>query len=832
MTATDQTMDTEGLTRTRIWFDREKWETFDFQRQAWDAWQAGKSGLIHSPTGSGKTLAAWLGPVQQAINQAADSSSTPETDPALKVLWITPLRALANDTRNHLEYAAKALDTDITVSIRTGDTPSSQRVKQKNRPPFALVTTPESLSVMLSYPGSDIGLGQLHTVVVDEWHELLGSKRGVQLQLCLARLRRLNPTMRTWGVSATLANVSDAMHTLLGPDREGTLIRGLAPKAIEIDAVLPKDTAQFKWSGHLGLQLANDVIDIIEKADTSLVFTNTRSQAELWFQALLVARPDWLDTIALHHGSLDRKLRETIETRLRNGELTCVVCTSSLDLGVDFSPVDQVLQIGSPKGVARLLQRAGRSGHRPGAVSRIVCVPSNAFELVEIAAVRRALSENRIEAREPPRRSLDVLCQHLVTIAMGTGFQYDEMRDEVRDTHAYSELTNTEWQWVIDFITRGGQALNGYPQYHKVLEVAGIHRVMNREVAARHRMSIGTIASDAQMTIAFSGGRRLGSTEESFIAKLKPGSTFQFAGRQLELVRTKEMTAYVRIARRKSRNIPRWWGTQLPLSTELADTVLDTLDLWQKGQFDTPELTAVAPLLGMQANWSLLPGPDDFLIEYIETPDGYSLYCYPFAGRLAHEGLAMLIAMRLSRTQSITFTLQINDYGFELQSPDRLDVSVELLKPVFTLDNLLDDILESINAAEIAKRRFRDIARIAGLVFDGFPGRPKTARQVQASSGLIFDVLVNYDKDNLLLEQSRREVLEQQLEFTRIMTSLQRLENKRWQLTRPARLTPLAFPLWAESLQSQTVTSESFQQRVEKMLGTLEQATVEHTTPS
>lgn len=807
----------QAVKRTEAWYAENDWTVFDFQRQAWQAWHAGESGLIHSPTGSGKTLAAWLGPLQAAL-------SDDTADDGLKVLWITPLRALANDTRNSLEAACVALDLDLEVDIRTGDTSSSRRTKQREKPPFALVTTPESLSVMLSYPGAEIGLAGVHTIIVDEWHELLGSKRGVQLQLCIARMKRLCHGLRLWGVSATLSNIEQAMLALLGPGRTGTLIRGLVPRHIQIDSVLPENSERFKWSGHLGLQLVNPVIAAIESAGTTLLFTNTRSQAELWFQGLLEARPDWLHVLALHHGSLDRQLRSEIEDQLRNAQLRCVVCTSSLDLGVDFSPVDQVLQVGSPKGIARLLQRAGRSGHRPGATSRILCVPTNALELVEIAAVRRALEAGKIEGRDPPRRSLDVLSQHLVTIALGSGFVEEDMLKEVRDTHCFEALTDNEWQWVMDFITRGGQALQGYPQYHKVLKVGGLYRVMNREIQSRHRMSIGTITSDTQMSVAFQGGRRLGFIEENFIAKLKPGDTFQFAGRHLELMRIRDMSAYVRKATRKSGSIPRWWGTRLPLSSELADSVLQTLSQWQAGLVTTPELECIRDILLLQQQWSYLPGPDDFLFEFIDTDEGYSLFCYPFAGRLAHEGLAMVIAARLTAQSPSTYTLQINDYGFELQSPEPIVLEMTRLQALFTPDNLVDDILDAINAGEITKRTFRDIARISGLVFDGYPGRTKSARQVQSSSGLIYDVLVNHDEQNLLLDQARREVLEQQLEIRRLQDTLVSLQTKQWRLQYPDRLTPLSFPLWAESINSQTLSSMNFQQRIVSMLGNLEQA--------
>lgn len=807
----------KSIEQTEEWFASNQWTVYDFQRKTWEAWHRGESGLIHSPTGSGKTLAAWLGPVQSALQQ-------PLPNDTLRVLWVTPLRALAHDTRQHLEDTCTALGADITVEMRTGDTSTSNRTRQRKKPPYALVTTPESLSIMLSYPGAEIGLSGIHTIIVDEWHELMGSKRGVQLQLCVASLRRMCNSLRIWGVSATLANLDDALRTLLGPNQPGVLIRGVVPKTIQVESILPTDSSTFRWSGHLGLQLLKPVIDAIKTSSTTLLFTNTRSQAEIWFQALLQAEPNWLHTLALHHGSLDRDLRRGIEERLKSGQLLCVVCTSSLDLGVDFSPVDQVLQIGSPKGVARSIQRAGRSGHQPGSTSRILCVPTNTMEIIEIDAVRRALKKGRIEGRHAPKLSLDVLSQHLVTIALGSGFKACAMLAEIRTTDCFSELSDNEWQWVLDFICRGGQALQGYPQYRKVINVSGTHRVMNKEVQQRHRLNIGTISSNTQMSVAFRGGKRLGSTEEGFIARLKPGDTFQFSGRQLELLTIKDMTAYVRKSKKRSKVVPRWGGTQLPLTSELADSVQETLALWKKGDNTSPELQCMNSVLQLQQHWSFLPGPNDFLIEYVETHEGHSLFFFPFAGRLAHEGLSMVIAQRLTTNTPMTFTLQVNDYGFELQSPTKIDVDLEALKKIFSVDNLLEDILSSINSSEIAKRRFRDIARIAGLVFDGYPGRAKSTRQVQASSGLIFDVLQNYDADNLLLDQAHREVLDQQLEYTRLANSLIGLSKKKWRLEKPECLTPLSFPLWADSLNSQTLSSMSFQQRIESMLGSLEEA--------
>jgi ATP-dependent Lhr-like helicase len=366
-----------------------------FQKEAWEAYAAGKSGLIHAPTGLGKTLAAWLGPVMMHGEESG-----------LRVLWITPLRALAADTVRSLQ---EVVEESQKVEARTGDTSSSVRARQKTKPPFALVTTPESLSLLLTDDAQKANFSGLRAVIVDEWHELMGSKRGVQTELCLARLRALNPQLRVWGLSATIGNLDEAMSVLLGSAaNDGVLIHGKDRKRIEVETLMPEDVETFPWSGHLGVKLVKSVVQRIEAAQTTLLFTNTRSQTEIWFQELLEARPEWSEHLAMHHSSIDREERERVEQRLRAGTVKCVVCTSSLDLGVDFSPVEQVIQVGSPKGIARLLQRAGRSGHRPGETSRVLGVPTNALEIIEFSGAREAMESRRIEQRRPVLKPLDL----------------------------------------------------------------------------------------------------------------------------------------------------------------------------------------------------------------------------------------------------------------------------------------------------------------------------------------------------------------------------------------------------------------------------------------
>lgn len=804
-----------GLDRVEAWFTGRGWSIFDFQRRAWQAYLAGESGLIHAPTGTGKSLAALFGPLLEWL--AGPCTATPP----LRVLWVTPLRALAADTEANLRQPIDDLGLPWTVERRTGDTGSAVRVRQRKRLPSVLVTTPESLSLLLSYADHDRLFADLRAMVVDEWHELLGGKRGVQLELCLARLRSLRPTLRTWGLSATLANLERARDVLLGPGQPGRLVTGAIPERTDIESLRPAEMARFPWAGHLGTSLVAPVIEALKVADTTLLFTNTRSQAELWHQAILRARPDWLEQVALHHGSLDRGLRDEVETRLRAGSLRCVVATSSLDLGVDFSPVDQVLQIGSPKGVARLLQRAGRAGHQPGATSRVLCVPTHAFELVEIAAARRMAEAGRIEGREPLIAPLDVLAQHVVTRALGGGVSAAALKAEITATHAYAGLGDHEWDWVLAFVTRGGRALGAYPQYHRVYEEAGRLSVPDRRIAARHRMSVGTISSDAAMQVRFQRGGRLGHVEERFIARLKPGDVFLFGGRLLELVRVRDLTAYVRAARRGKRDVPRWAGGRLAISGTLAAAIRDLLDEARQGRFDPPEMQALQPLLAVQQRWSALPAADELLVEHVTSREGRHWFVYPFAGRLAHEGLSALAAWRIARDHPASFRFSLNDYGFELVTRTAIDLTAADLQAALSPSNLLADLDQCVNAAELSRRAFRDIARVAGLVFSGYPGRNKSARQLQASSGLIFDVLREYDADNLLLDQARREVMARELEVSRLQSALGAVAAQRIRLVRCERLTPMAFPLWAERVASQ-VSTESWRDRVARMAQVLE----------
>ncbi len=879
----------------RAWMVAQGWAPFPFQEEVWRHMARGDSGLLHATTGAGKTLAVWLGALARAQARAgagagaragagagagesagqpagnappSPAPAKPRGAPPLTVLWLTPMRALAADTLRAISAPLAALAPGWTVSIRTGDTPSAERARQDRRFPTALVTTPESLTLMLTRPDARNELAGVQVVVVDEWHELIGNKRGVQVQLALARLRRHNPGLVVWGASATLGNLQDAMHTLVA-EAPAALVQGRIVKQLEIDTLLPAEPGRFSWGGHLGSQMLAPVAAEIASSSSSLVFTNTRSQAEAWYQMLLQAHPEWAGIVALHHGSLAKEVREWVELGLKEGRLKAVVATSSLDLGVDFLPVERVLQIGSAKGIARLLQRAGRSGHAPGRASRVTLVPTNTLELVEAVAARRAVRAGRIESRQSPDKPLDVLVQHLVTVALGGGFVADDLFDEVRSAPAYARLTRDEFDWSLAFVERGGESLRAYPEYHRVQLVDGLWRVPDRGIARRHRMSVGTIVSDAAMQVKWLSGGTIGTMEESFIARLKKGDCFVFAGRVLEYVRTQDMAAYVKKADKPKGVIPAWNGGRMPLSSELADAVLEVLDEVSQAlpaghaalaaiepleppsvaaalagpgigarprgrqravavmepavpaatiAFADPELRAAGPMLATQLALSHLPGPGRLLVERLKSREGHHLYLYPFAGRNVHIGLAGLLAWRLARGEPNTFSMSINDYGLELLAAEPVDLARLSGGELLAEGDLLHDVLASLNARELAQRRFREIARVAGLVFQGYPGAPKAMRQVQASSSLFYEVFRKYDAGNRLLSQADHEVLAQELDIGRLAATLARLRAATLDIVELAVPSPFALPLMVERFRER-LTTEKLTDRLARILG-------------
>jgi ATP-dependent Lhr-like helicase len=818
-----------GAEVVQSWMEAKQWRAFDFQKDTWREFLAGHSGLLNAPTGYGKTFALFLPVLIEWIDQNPNWQQ--KKNNGLQLLWITPLRALAKDLMRAMQDVCDTISLPWHIGQRTGDTSAKERAKQKTQLPEVLIITPESLHLLLAQKDYPKYFKTLHTVVIDEWHELLGSKRGVQVELALSRLKHMggrNKLLRIWPISATIGNLEQAMQVALGSDApQGKIIKADIKKKIQIESILPDTIERFPWAGHLGLSMVHKVLPIIEASGTTLLFTNTRGQSEMWYQSLLDANPDLAGVIALHHGSIDAEVRTWIEGALHEGGLKVVVCTSSLDLGVDFRPVDTVIQVGSPKGVARFLQRAGRSGHSPGAVSKVYFLPTHSLELVEAAALKEAVKREIVEQREPVVNAYDVLLQYLCTLAVGDGFKQDEIYSEVTSTFAYQYLTRDEWHWMLNFLTTGGNSLGSYDEFKKVEIVDGLCKITDRKIAMRHRMSIGTIVGDAMIRVKFVSGGYIGSIEESFISRLKKGDVFSLAGRKLEYVHIREMNALVRRTSARKTIVPSWAGGRMPLSANLSAVLRDTYTTAaHPGRFtDTTyiELKVLRPLFDLQQRLSHIPEEDETLIEYITTRDGHHLFVYPFEGRIVHEVMASLLAYRISLIKPITFSIAMNDYGFELLSDQEIPIDSGVLNQLFSTENLILDIQKSINATEMAKRKFRSIAMIAGLIFRGYPGVPVKNKHLQSSSSLLFSVFNDYDPGNLLLKQSFSEAFNEQIEEVRLRRALERIYASDIILKRPDRFTPLAFPIKVDSMR-ENLTSEELKTRVLKMQKQLEKA--------
>ncbi len=807
-------MDREDLQKGIGWFESRGWKPFSFQTDTWKAYLNGKHGLVNAPTGSGKTYSLVVPILINAL-------SNPKPSGRVIAIWISPIRALAKEIALSAERAIKGLGLNWEVGIRTGDTSSKDRAKMKTSPPEFMVTTPESLHIMLAQKGYPKYFKELEAVVCDEWHELIGSKRGVQVELALSRLKTICPDLRVWGISATIGNMDDALDALLGNTKvrgQYEVIKAEIKKAIEVESILPDEVEDLPWAGHLGIKLIDKVVPIIKSSNSTLIFTNTRSFAEIWYQKLLDRAPELAGIIAMHHGSISRELRDWVEDALHNEQLKAVVCTSSLDLGVDFRPVETIIQVGSPKGVARFMQRAGRSGHQPGALSKIYFAPTHSLELIESSALRKAIDDGIVEDRIPYIRSFDVLMQYLMTLAVSEGFVPDEIFEEVCGTFAYNSITKEEWAWLINFMVTGGSALSAYDEYQKAVMENGVLKVTNRRIATRHRLSIGTIVSDTSLKVKYASGKYLGTIEEYVISRLNPGDVFWFAGRNLELIRIKDMEAQVRNSKKRAKAVPSWQGGRMALSSQLSTVLRNKLHQISMRQYaHDVELSFLEPLMNLQEDRSYLPSKDEFLVEYFTSREGYHVLMYPFEGRQVHEGMAALLALRISRIEPITFSIAMNDYGFELLSDKEIPIYEALETDVLSIENLWQDIQAGINSVEMARRRFRDIASISGLVFKGYPGQQIKDRHLQSSSQLFFDVFHDHDSDNLLLTQAYEEVMEFQLEEARIRTALQRINQQKIVVKEPEKPTPFAFPIMVDRLSRDRLTSESMEDRVNRM---------------
>ena len=821
---------TPGYKVIKDWLQRHDRKPFLFQQQTWEQIQLKQSGLVNAPTGYGKTYSVFLGALIQFINDHPKNYKTASAS-GLQLLWITPLRALAKDIGRAMEEVIRDLGMQWQVGIRNGDTSISDRQKQKRKMPEVFIITPESLHLFLAQKDYPLLFRDLKIIAVDEWHELLGSKRGVQVELAISRIVHLQNKQFTfqtsiWGISATIGNLDEARDVLLstlakitGKTSAGEIISANFTKKIEIESVFPDEIEKYPWAGHLGIQLAHKALPVIYDNRTTLVFINTRGMSEQWYQKLLVIAPDLAGAIALHHGSIEQELRVWVEEALHEGILKAVVCTASLDLGVDFRPVETVIQVGSPKGVARFLQRAGRSGHQPDAVSKIYFLPTHSLELIEAAALKEAIAIQFIESRQPLTLCYDVLLQFMCTLAVSDGFYPDELFEEVESTFCYRGITKEEWQSLLQFITQGGVALQQYDDFKKVEIIDGLYKINNRRMAMRHRMHIGTIVSAAMVKVKFMGGGYLGVIEESFISKLKPGDVFTLAGRNLEFIRMKEMTAQVKKSNATKSMVPSWAGGRMPLSANLGFMLRKKLD---EAAIQSPtsatdrELVVLKPLFDLQRQLSAVPKASELLIEHIETKDGFHLFVYPFEGRLVHEAMAALLSYRLSRITPITFSFAMNDYGFELLSDQPIPLDDANVYELFSEENLFDDIQKSVNSTEMARRKFRDIAVIGGLIFQGRPGEQAKSRHLQASASLLFNVFAEYDPNNLLMRQAYNDVMHHQMDEARLRNMLQRIQDSHIIITYPKRLTPFCFPIKVDSIREQ-LTSEKLGDRIRRM---------------
>jgi ATP-dependent Lhr-like helicase len=823
------------------WLKQKQYSAFEFQEETWEHIINGNSGLVNAPTGFGKTFSVFLGAIIQFINEHPKDYQSKKKN-GLRLLWITPLRALAKDIGRAMEDVIYELGMNWQVGIRNGDTELSERAKQRRNMPEVLIITPESLHLLLALKGNAEYFKELRIIAVDEWHELIGSKRGVQVELAISRIvascslnvdrkseqrTSTNGQPSIWGISATIGNMQEAKDVLLATlppkqKKKSVIVKAKLHKPIDVISVIPDEIERYPWAGHLGLKLAERVVPIIEQSITTLIFINTRGMSERWYQTLLTIAPDLAGAIALHHGSIEHELRVWVEEALHAQKLKAVVCTASLDLGVDFRPVDTVIQVGSPKGVARFLQRAGRSGHRPGEVSKIFFLPTHSLELVEVAAIKQAIKEGIVESRQPMLLCFDVLIQYLCTLAVGDGFVPEEIFEEVKKTYCFSELTLEEFQQAVHHITEGGIALQQYDEYKKVELIDGRYKIRNRRIAMRHRLHIGTIVSDPMLKVKLMNGKFLGIIEEWFISRLEPGEVLTLAGRNLELVMIKDMDVIVRASNSKKSIVPSWQGGRIPLSAYLGTMLRKTFNHALSKKAKEVELSALLPLFELQEKLSHIPKADELLIEHIENKDGYHLFVYPFEGRLVHEAMAALLAFRISKITPITFSIAMNDYGFELLSDQPIPVDDSNVYELFTIDDLLNDIQRSVNSVEMAKRKFRDVAVIGGLIFQGYPGEHKKARHLQASASLIFNVLSEYEPNNILLRQAYQEVFDQQMEEQRLRESLTRICNSKIIITVPERLTPFCFPIAVDSLSRNNLSSEKLEDRVRRMQSQLE----------
>lgn len=759
------------------WFRAKDWVPRRHQFDMLAAARAGQHALLVAPTGSGKTLSGFLPTLTELIETPTDG---------LHTLYISPLKALAVDIQRNLLAPIEEMKLDVRVETRTGDTPSDRKKRQREKPPHILLTTPESLSLLLSYPDSRRIFGALKTVVIDEVHAFATGKRGDLLSLCLARLASINPDLRRVALSATVAD-PDMYRAWLAPNGDidaVTLVRGEAGADPKISVLLP--LGRVPWAGHSGRYAAPQVMQEIEAHATTLIFCNTRALAELIFQDLWKQNVGQLP-IGIHHGSLDIEARRRVEAAMGDGRLRALVCTSSLDLGVDWGSVDCVIQMGAPKGSSRLLQRIGRANHRLDEPSEAMIVPGNRFEYLEARAALDAVEAGELDSDIFRSGSLDVLAQHVMACACAAPFDEREMLAEVQAALPYSGLNAEMFSSVLDFIATGGYALRAYDRFRRLVRGAdGMWRITHPRVMQQHRMNAGIIVEAAMLTVRFKNGRKLGRVEEGFAASLSVKDTFFFSGVSLEVERIETEDVIVRATSRPAR-IPSYGGSRMPLSTRLAERVRQLLHdplEWPRFPPDVREW------LEMQGRRSRLPAPGELLVETFPRDGKHYMVAYPFEGWNAHQSLGMLLTSRMERLGLKPLGFVANDYALATFSLE----PVSDPRPLFSADILRDEFDDWVQGSHLLKRAFREVAVIGGLVERQHPGKRKTGRQVTFSTDLIYDVLRRYEPDHLLLKAAWDDARAKMTDVGRLAALLDRAQGTILHVDVP-RVTPLAVPV-------------------------------------
>jgi ATP-dependent Lhr-like helicase len=775
------------------WFESRGWSprahqlAMAEQARAQDV-NGGSDVLLIAPTGGGKTLAGFLPSLIELSERAPRN-----TPPGIHTLYISPLKALAVDVERNLMTPVREMGLPITIESRTGDSSASKRARQKQRPPDILLTTPEQLALFCAWEGARAYFEDLRCIIIDEIHAVHASKRGDLLSLAIARLGEFAPNLRRVGLSATVDD-PQAIMRWLSPNPEATIIVG-KPGAPPIVEVLLSNN-RVPWAGHTAQHAMAEVYEVIKTAKTALVFVNTRWQAEFAFQELWKLNDDDLP-IALHHGSLAAEQRRKVEAAMARGELKAVVCTSTLDLGIDWGDVDLVIQLAAPKGSSRLVQRIGRANHRMDEASRALLVPASRFEMLECQAAVEAVAENALDGDPLRSGALDVLAQHIMGCACSEPFDLLKLYDEVCSAAPYMELSWEDYERVVDFVSTGGYALKTYDKFKRIVKGRdNLWRVRTPEIAHRHRMNVGAIISAATLNVRLGGrrgsGRKIGEAEEWYFEQLTEGDSFLFAG---EIWRFEGVTGQDAIVSRSPSKEPKvasWGGSKFPLSTYLAKRVRRMMAdeaSWDRLPDDVHEWMRI------QKERSALPGEDDLLIETFPRGNRHYMVCYSFEGRLAHTTLAMLLTRRLDRAGVGPLGYLANDYAlciWSLKPMDRLDFDA-----LFEQDILGDDLEAWLEESFLMKRSFKEAAQISGLVERRFPGQEKSGRQVTFSADLIYEVLRRHQPDHLLLQCARMDAARGWLDIERIGDFLQRIAG-RIRISRLDHVSPFAVPVLME----------------------------------